>query len=72
MIKIRYFSLFSFLILTISLSASFVEAQVRKAGVASVNKSFLNKSDADRWAKQIEAAIEIGETTPSHQRLLCL
>ena len=34
------------------------EAQVRKAGVTSVNKSFLNKADADRWARQTEAAIE--------------
>jgi hypothetical protein len=42
------------------------EAQVRKAGVASVNKSFLNKSDADRWARQTEAAIERGETPSTH------
>ena len=42
------------------------EAQVRKAGVTSVNKSFLNKADADRWARQTEAAIERGETAPSH------
>ena len=31
-----------------------------------VNKSFLNKSDANKWARQIEAAIERGETAPSH------
>ena len=42
------------------------EAQVRKADVTSVNKSFLNKADADRWARQTEAAIERGETAPSH------
>lgn len=42
------------------------EAQVRKAGVTSANKSFLNKADADRWARQTEAAIERGETAPSH------
>ena len=39
------------------------EAQVRKAGVESVNKLFLNKSNADRWACQTEAVIERGETT---------
>jgi hypothetical protein len=42
------------------------EAQVRNAGVASVNKPFLNKSDADRWARQTEAAIERGETPSTH------
>ena len=42
------------------------QAQVRRDGFRCVSKSFHNKEDAHKWSRQTEAAIERGETAPSH------
>jgi hypothetical protein len=39
-------------------------AQVRRKGLGSVSRSFINKKDAEAWARQTEAAIERGSYDP--------
>ena len=64
MIKTRYFSLFSFLILTISLSASFVEAQEAEivplgdAISGLTEQDFANRAGAGDISVQIDAALD--------------
>lgn len=40
-------------------------AQVRRTGVKPITKSFATKSEADRWARQIEAKIDAGDYAAS-------
>jgi len=64
MVKMRYFSLFSFLIFTISLSASFVEAQETEivplgdAISGLTEQDFANSAGAGDISVQIDAALD--------------
>jgi hypothetical protein len=42
--------------------------QVRRQGLGSVSRSFLRKSDAEKWARETEAEIERGEYQDKAQK----
>ncbi len=41
------------------------QARVARKGIKPVSKSFQNKQDAERWARQVEADIATREATPT-------
>jgi len=43
------------------------QAQVRKDGARPISRSFLQRADAERWARQVETAIERGDHAPLDQ-----
>ena len=40
------------------------QAQVRRGGIKGISKSFLRKADAERWSRQMEAAVDAGLYEP--------
>ena len=40
------------------------QAQVRRGGIKGISKSFLRKADAERWSRQMEAAVDAGRYEP--------
>lgn len=48
------------------------QAQVRKTGAKTLSKSFFNKRDAERWAREREAAIDLGQPDLYEDRHLTL
>ncbi|WP_363348596.1 site-specific integrase [Methylocystis echinoides] len=45
------------------------KAQIRRAGFPSLSKSFLSKSDAEKWARDKERSIDRGELPTNHNEL---
>jgi integrase len=45
------------------------KAQIRRAGFPSLSKSFLSKSDAEKWARDNERSIDRGELPLNHNEL---
>jgi len=40
------------------------QVQVRRGGIKGISKSFLRKADAERWCRQMEAAVDAGRYEP--------